>query len=40
MFKCSVHRGLWINGLGTSEKCLRFNGLGVRGFRDILLRDY
>jgi hypothetical protein len=40
VFKFLVHRGLWIKGLGISEKCLRVNGLGVRGFRDFMLRDY
>ena len=40
MFKCLVHRGLWIKVLGISEKFLRVDGLGVRGFRAFVLRDY
>ena len=40
MFECLVHRSLRFKGLGISEKCLRVGGLGVRGFRDFVLRDY
>jgi len=38
MFKsCLGHKVLWIKGLGI--KCLRVDALGVRGFRDFVLRD-
>ena len=38
MFKFLGHMGSWIKGLGISVKCLRVGGLGVREFRDFLIR--
>ena len=38
MFMCLGHRGLWIKGLGL--KFLRVSGLGVRGFRFFVFKDY
>jgi hypothetical protein len=37
MFKFLGNMVLWINGLGI--KCLRVDGLGVKGFRTFVLRD-
>jgi hypothetical protein len=37
MFKFLGNRSLWIKGLGF--KCLRVDGLGVKGFKTFVLRD-
>jgi hypothetical protein len=39
MFNFLGHRGLWIKDYGLGFKFLRVDGLGVRGFRDFLLRN-